>query len=183
MSALPKLSPKVYLEQERLSDSKSEYIAGELFAMSGGSPAHNLIGANIIRELGNQLKKRPCRVYTSDQRVQVSDGYVYPDVSIVCGKPEFADSDNLQNPTMLVEVLSPSTEDYDAGSKFAHYRQIDSLQEYLMVAQESHHFIHYIRQADNRWLLTEYTNEQTILELTSIDCQLSMEDVYDKVFE
>lgn len=163
MSALPKLSLEAYLKQERFNETKSEYIVGEVFAMGGGSPAHNLISSNIIRELGMQLKKRPCRVYTSDQRVQVHDGYVYPDVSVVCGEPIFADTDNLQNPTVLVEVLSPATGYDDAGGKFAHYRHIESLQEYIMVAQDTHHIIHCTKQVDNRWLLTEYTDAESIL--------------------
>lgn len=182
MSALPKLTPQAYLEFERQSETKNEYLAGEIFAMSGGSPTHNLIGGNIIRELGTQLKKRPCRVYPSDQRVEVQDGYVYPDVSIVCGEPNFTDEDNLTNPTVLVEVLSPSTEDYDAGGKFARYRLLPSLREYLMVAQDRHHLIHYARQADNRWLLTETTDAAATLELESIGCSLALAEVYDKVF-
>ncbi len=182
MSAVAKLSPQVYLVQERQSDSKSEYVAGEIFAMSGGSPVHNLIGMNIGASLHSQLKQRPCRVYTSDQRVQVSDGYVYPDVSIVCGTPLFSDKDNLCNPIVLVEVLSPATADYDAGGKFARYRQLDALQEYLMVAQDTYHLIHYRRQADNCWLLTDYTDANAILELPSIGCTLAVMDVYAKVF-
>jgi Uma2 family endonuclease len=183
MSALPKLSPEAYLVQERLNDTKSEYIAGDIFAMSGGSPAHNLIGGNIIGTLHAQLKQRPCRVYTSDQRVQVNDGYVYPDLSIVCGEPVFANKDNLQNPTVLVEVLSPSTADYDAGGKFTRYRHIDSLQEYLMVAQDACQLILCTRQADRSWLLREYTELTAKVELNSIACQLAITDVYDKVFD
>jgi Uma2 family endonuclease len=183
MSALPKFSPQEYLEQERRSAGKSEYIAGEIYAMSGGSPAHNLIGMNIGATLHNQLKQRPCRVYTSDQRVRVGDGYLYPDVSVACGKPIFADKDNLANPILLVEVLSPSSEDYDTGGKFARYRQIESLQEYLTVAQDRFHLAHYARQADNRWLLTEYADAQAVVELTGIGCVLAMADVYGKVFE
>lgn len=181
MSALPKLSAETYLELERQSDSKSEYINGEIFAMSGGSPAHNLISMNIGASLHSQLKKRPCRAYTSDQRVQVKDGYVYPDISIVCGEPIYTDKDNLINPILLVEVLSPSTADYDAGGKFARYRHIDSLQEYLMVAQDHQHLTHCVRQADDSWLLREYTDAQTVLQLNGIDCQLNMADIYDKV--
>jgi len=183
MSAFPKLSPEAYLVQERLSDTKSEYIAGDIFAMSGGSPAHNLIDMNIGASLHAQLKQRPCRVYTSDQRVQVNDGYVYPDLSIVCGEPVFANKDNLQNPTVLVEVLSPSTADYDAGGKFTRYRHIDSLQEYLMVAQDTCQIILCTRQTDRSWLLREYTDLAAKVELSSIACQLAMPDVYDKVFD
>jgi Uma2 family endonuclease len=115
MSALEKLSPQAYLERERLSAIKHEYTQGEVFAMTGASPEHNLIVMNIGASLHGQLKQRPCRVYSSDQRLQLNDGYVYPDITVVCGKPEFVDGDNLRNPTLIVEVLSPSTADYDLG--------------------------------------------------------------------
>ncbi|MCP4701060.1 MAG: Uma2 family endonuclease [Gammaproteobacteria bacterium] len=183
MSAVLKPGPQAYLEKERLSETKNEYINGEIFAMSGASPAHNLIVGNLIRELGNQLKKRPCRVYPSDLRVQVADGYVYPDVTVVCGQPEFAEDDNLSNPDLIVEVLSPSTEDYDLGGKFARYRQLASLREYLLVAQDKAAIMHYARQDGNRWLLTEWTDIKAVLELPGIKCTLALRDVYDKVFE
>lgn len=182
MSAVLKLTPQAYLDQERSSDTKHEYCNGEIFAMSGASAAHNLITGNLIRELGNQVRKRPCRVYPSDMRVQLPDGYVYPDVTVVCGKPEFYDQDNLSNPAVVVEVLSPSTADYDASGKFARYRQLDSLQEYLLVAQDRAHVLHYVKQAENRWLLSEY-KDTAEFELPSIECRLSLTDVYEKVFE
>jgi Uma2 family endonuclease len=182
MSALPKLSAQAYLEQERLSDTKHEFYNGEIFAMSGGSPAHNLIGANLIRELGVQLKKRPCRVYTSDQRVQLNDGYVYPDVSVACGKPEFFDKDNLTNPIVIIEVLSSSTADYDAGGKFARYRQLSSLQEYILVAQDRAHVMHYVKQAVHQWTLRDYF-EADEFELPNLECRLDLAEIYAKVFE
>jgi len=182
MSAVLKLTPQAYLEQERLSDTKHEYCNGEIFAMSGASAAHNLITGNLIRELGNQVRKRPCRVYPSDMRVQLADGYVYPDVTVVCGKPAFYDQDNLYNPQVIIEVLSPSTADYDASGKFARYRQLDSLQEYLLVAQDRAHVLHYVKQAQNRWLLSEYQNTDEF-ELPSIECRLSLVEVYEKVLE
>ena len=182
MSAVLKLTPQAYLEQERQSETKHEFIDGEIFAMSGASFAHNLISANLIRELGNQLKQRPCRVLPSDMRVQLHDGFVYPDVTVVCGKPEFFDKDNLLNPIVIVEVLSPSTADYDGSGKFARYRELASLQEYLLVAQDHRHVVHYVRQAENRWLLSEYRDADTF-ELPNIECCLSLADVYDKVFE
>jgi Uma2 family endonuclease len=182
MSAVLKLTPQAYLQQERLSDTKHEFCNGEIFAMSGASFAHNLITGNLVRELGNQLKKRPCRALPSDMRVQLDDGYVYPDVTVVCGKPEFYDKDNLRNPIIVIEVLSPSTEDYDASGKFARYRQLASLQEYLLVAQDCAHVLHYVKQAENRWLLSEY-RDTAEFELPSIECRLSLADVYDKVFE
>jgi Uma2 family endonuclease len=182
MSAVLKLSTQDYLHQERLSDTKHEYCNGEIFAMSGASAAHNLISMNIGASLHSQLKKRPCLVFPSDMRVQLRDGYVYPDVTVVCGKPEFYDKDNLCNPQVIIEVLSPSTADYDASGKFARYRQLDSLQEYLLVAQDRAHVLHYVKQAENRWLLSEYQNIDEF-ELPSIECRLSLIDVYEKVFE
>jgi len=182
MSAVLRLSPQTYLEQERLSETKHEFCNGEVFAMSGASYAHNVITANIIRELGNQLKQRPCRVLPSDMRVRVEDGFVYPDVSVVCGKPEFYDKDNLCNPSVIVEVLSPSTADYDANGKFARYRQLASLQEYLLVAQDRPHLLHYVRQAENRWLLSEYRGAVEF-ELPNIGCRLDLTEVYANVLE
>jgi len=181
VSAQLKLTPQDYLAQERLSDTKHEYTNGEVFAMSGGSFKHNLISMNLGASLHIQLKKRPCRVLSSDQRVQVVDGYVYPDLTVVCGQPEFADKDNLTNPSVVIEVLSPSTADYDGSDKFARYRQSPSIQEYLLVAQDKQHVMHYIRQADNHWLLIEYFDAQSHFQLPSIQCTLSFADIYDKV--
>lgn len=182
MVAITKLSPQEYLAQERASENKHEYQNGEIFAMSGGSFAHNLICMNLGASLHGQVKQRPCHVLPSDQRVQLKDGYVYPDVSVVCGKPEFADEDNLSNPVIVIEVLSPSTADYDGSGKFARYRQIASIQEYLLVAQDKTHVMHYVRQDESHWLLAEYFDEQARFELPSIQCELSIQDIYAKVF-
>lgn len=183
MSAVMKLDPQTYLEHERASEEKHEYVAGEVFAMSGASPAHNLIVMNIGATLHSQMRKRPCRVYPSDLRVQLADAYVYPDVTVVCGKPEFSEGDNLLNPNLIIEVLSPSTADYDAGGKFARYRQLVSLQDYVLVAQDKHSVVHYCRQDENHWLLTELNHVQDVIELEHLQCQLSLEDIYEKVFE
>src|SRR5437667_7846427 len=133
------LSPEEYLALERKAPVRSEYLDGDMVAMSGGSREHNLIVTNIVRELSNQLKGRPCEVYPSNMRVKVSATglYTYPDV-VVCGKPQFEDAnvDTLTNPTLIAEVLSDSTEAYDREAKFGHYRKIDSLLEYLLVSQE-----------------------------------------------
>jgi len=150
--------------------------------MSGASFAHNSIVSNLIRELGNQLRKHPCRVLPSDMRVRVSDGFVYPDVSVVCGKPELYDKDNLLNPTVIIEVLSPSTAEYDSGGKFARYRQLASLQEYLLVAQNQAHVQHYVKQTKNHWRLNEYRDAEELI-LPSIECRLNLADVYENVFE
>src|SRR5438067_352701 len=131
-------SAEEYLELEETADYKSEYFDGEVFAMAGGTPEHNLIAANLIGELRNQLEETPCRVYPSDQRVKIPDTglYTYPDVTVVCADPQFEEPDRraMLNPTLIVEVLSETTEAYDRGDKFAHYRRLSSLREYVMVA-------------------------------------------------
>src|SRR4051812_40698878 len=138
MSTQPKphLTPEQYLEIERAAEYKSEYFDGEMFAMSGAREAHNVVAMNIGAELREQLRQKPCRVYPSDMRVRVSSTglYTYPDVVAVCDKPQFADevTDTLLNPVLVVEVLSPSTEAYDRGRKFDHYKTIESLREYLL---------------------------------------------------
>jgi len=187
MTSVPKryLTPGEYLAKERKADFKSEYFQGEMFAMSGASREHNLIAGNVNRELGNQLRNRPCEVYQSDMRVKVSRTglYTYPDVVLVCGEPQFEDKnvDTLLNPTVLFEVLSETTEDYDRGKKSRHYRTIPSLQEYILVAQDKCHVEQFTRQPDNRWLLWETDDLESVLSLPSVGCALKLADVYAKV--
>ena len=142
-------TPEEYLALERQAQYKSEYYAGEIFAMAGASRWHNLIVANVIGELSLQLKGRPCTTYPSDMRVKISPTglYAYPDVTVVCGDAQVEDTqqDTLLNPTLIVEVLSESTEAYDRGSKFAHYRKLASLLEYVLIAQTKSHVEHYVR--------------------------------------
>lgn len=174
-----------YLALERKAQDKSEYFNGEIFAMTGASRRHNVMVANALAALHGQLRKRPCEIYPSDMRVKVSPTglYTYPDVVIVCGEPAFDDEqkDTLLNPTVLVEVLSKSTASYDRGEKFEHYRKLDSLNEYLVIAQNKYHVEHYVRQPDNQWLLSETDDVQSTVNLSSIGCRLSLLDVYDKV--
>ena len=187
MSAVPapRLTPQEYLVRERRAETKSEYLRGEVFAMSGASREHNLIAANTARQLGNQLRDRKCEVYQSDMRVKVSPTglYTYPDVTVVCGAPEFEDAevDTLLNPKVLVEVLSPSTADYDRGGKFTHYRRLPSLQEYVLISQDRPLIEHYVRQGRDEWLLTEQSSLEEILVLPSIQCQLPLSEIYLKV--
>ncbi len=187
MSTQPKphYTPQEYLALERKAQDKSEYFNGEIFAMTGASRRHNVMVANVLAALHGQLKKRPCEIYPSDMRVKVSPTglYTYPDVVVVCGEPRFDDEqkDTLLNPTVLVEVLSKSTASYDRGEKFEHYRKLDSLNEYLVIAQNKHHVEHYVRQPDNQWLLSETDDIQSIVNLSSIECHLSILDVYDKI--
>jgi Uma2 family endonuclease len=178
-------TPEEYLALERQAEYKSEYFNGEIFAMTGASRRHNLVAANVLASLHGQLRKRPCEIYPSDMRVKVSPTglYTYPDVVIVCGEPIFDDTqrDTLLNPTVLVEVLSKSTASYDRGEKFEHYRKLDSLAEYLVIAQNKYHVEHYIRQPDNRWLLSETDDIRETNHLSSIECDLALADIYDKV--
>jgi len=173
-----------YLTLERSASIRSEFHDGQIFAMTGASRAHNLMTVNIGRELSLQLKNRPCEAYISDMRVKAANArsYHYPDIAVVCGKPEFEDAfvDTLLNPTLLVEILSPSTEAYDRGGKFAHYRKIASLQEYLLVMQDQPSIERYLRQ-DDVWILSEAVGLDAALLLQSIDCVLNLNEVYDKV--
>lgn len=187
MSIQPKtfISPEQYLAIERQAESKSEYFNGEMFAMAGASESHVLIVTNVVAELRGQLRGRPCTVYSTDLRVRVSPTglYTYPDVVVVCGQPQFADEqrDTLLNPTLIVEVLSESTQDYDRGGKFEHYRAIASFHEYVLIAQDRYHVEHFAKQQDNRWLLSETNRPEDTIPLPSIDCVLALTEVYDKV--
>jgi Uma2 family endonuclease len=179
------ISPEEYLRLERQSQYKSEYLNGEIFAMTGASRKHNLITTNISSSLHRQLKARPGEVYAVDMRVKVraTGLYTYPDVAVVCGEPQFEDDlfDTLLNPTVLIEVLSPSTERYDRIAKSSYYRAIDSLTEHFLVAQDEIRLEQYVRQPDGQWLLYEYVTPDSTAQLTSIDCSLLLSDVYDKI--
>lgn len=181
----PYLTAEDYLALERTSEIKSEYLDGEMVAMSGTSRWHNLIVTNLVRDLSQQLKQNPCEVYSSDQRVQVSATglYTYPDVVISCGEPRFEDDhvDTLLNPTLIVEVLSPTTESYDRGKKFEHYRTLDSLAEYLLVSQDELLVEQFVRQAGGTWLFTATAGREGVVQLPSIGCTLALSEVYDKV--
>lgn len=180
-----KLSPHEYLALERQAVCKSEYYNGEVFAFAGASQSHNLIVTNVLTILNTQLKSQPCHVYPSDMRVKVNATglYTYPDVTVVCDEPKAEDEylDTLLNPTVIVEVLSPSTEHGDRIVKFAHYRRLPSVKEYILIAQDSIRLEQYVRQSDGRWLLSEYSDLNGIVELASIGCELSMAEAYAKV--
>lgn len=178
-------TPEEYLALERSSREKHEYFAGEIFAMGGASERHNLIVTNVVGELRRQLKGRPCKTYASDMRVKVAATglYTYPDVVVVCGDARFDDEqrDTLLNPTVLIEVLSKSTEAYDRGEKSEHYRQLESLAEYLLISQDKYHLEHYLRQPDHHWLLSEHNGLQSTVRLPAIGCELALAEIYDKV--
>ncbi|MEZ4730112.1 MAG: Uma2 family endonuclease [Caldilineaceae bacterium] len=182
---LTKLTAAEYLVLERAADHKSEYSTGEIRPMPGASRKHNLIATNILASLHFQLRKQPCEVYPSDMRVKVeaTELITYPDISVVCGEPRFDDShkDTLLNPTVLIEVLSPSTAAYDRGDKSENYRQIASLQAYVLVAQDKLHVEYYSRQPDNSWRFTEFKRAGDHVTLAVINCELALEDIYEKV--
>lgn len=187
MSAIPKiyLTPAEYLAFERQSDVKHEYFRGELFAMSGASQNHVTIFMNTSHLLVGQLKGRSCRTFGADMRVKVSPTglYTYPDLVVVCGRPRFEDKelDTLLNPTVIIEILSKSTEAYDRGEKFAQYRTLDTLLDYLLVSQDKPRIERFTRQADGGWLLTESAGLDAVMSIESIQCQLPLADVYDRV--
>jgi Uma2 family endonuclease len=174
-----------YLAFERASEEKHEYVAGEIYSMVGASNNHNIIVANLIITIGIQLRGRPCLVYPSDIWVGIPSvgSYTYPDVTAVCGTPEFEDAevDILLNPTVIIEVLSPSTEMYDRGKKFQNYRTLASLKEYILVSQDTHRIEQFVRQENEQWLLTDAAGLDSSITLPSINCSLALADVYDKV--
>jgi Uma2 family endonuclease len=178
------ITPEEYLARERSAVTKSEYYDGQIYAMAGTTRPHNLLAANLSRLIGNAIEHRACELYIADMRVRVDATglYAYPDLAVVCGEPRFVDgeSDTLLNPTLIVEILSPSTEKWDRGGKFANYRRLESLQDYLLVSQDKILLEHYSRQGD-QWLLTERNHPDQVLRLTSIDCEISLREVYAKV--
>ncbi len=192
------LTPEEYIAFERkaIPDAetvRSEYIDGEIIDMPGASRVHNLITNNISGELRNLLKGSRCETYANDMRVSspLTSSYFYPDVVVVCEKPRFEDDvfDILLNPIILVEVLSPSTEAYDRGEKFGHYRHLASLQEYVIVSQDKVLVEHYRRQEKQEsvpapgkdWIFTDFRELAEILPLPSIQCELPLQEIYERV--
>lgn len=186
MSAVPKpiYNADQYLALEEGADYRSQFYFGEIFAMAGASRRHNVVAGNIYAGLHGQLKGRRCEVYQNDMRVKVNpEFYTYPDIVVICGEPqvEKKNGENLLNPTLLIEILSPSTEKFDRGDKFRLYRLMPSVKEYLLVSQSNVNIEHYVRQEDNAWLFQEIRDLNGRVHLPSIDCELSLADAYDKV--
>jgi Uma2 family endonuclease len=178
------LTPQEYLERERAAETRSEYYAGEMFAMAGASFAHVTIVLNLAAELRSNLKEKRCAVYPIDLRLAVGATglYTYPDVMVICGKPAVIDAhlDTVTNPVVIIEVLSPSTEGYDRGRKFELYRAIPSLMEYLTVSQDKIHVEIHTRQPDDTWLLRDVRDSGPV-KLQSIEVELQLADIYEKV--
>jgi Uma2 family endonuclease len=180
-----KLSEAEYLVFERAADERHEYADGEIFAMSGGTWEHNLIAANILRELSTSVLDRPCSANGSDMRIQIpaTKRYTYSDVLVVCGQPVFTDEkrDTLVNPIVIVEVLSDSTESYDRGDELEQYETLPSLRDYVLVSQKKMRIEHFHRQADGTWQRRVFgAGERAAFE--SIGCELDVDRAYLKVF-
>ena len=175
------LTPEEYISFERKATTKHEYLKGQIVAMSGASFAHNFITLDTATQLNVQLMGGECQVAASDMRVKVSqtDSYFYPDVVVFCGEPIAEDNnfDTLLNPTVIIEVLSPSTETYDRGEKFEDYKQIESLKEYVLISQDTVYVEHY-RYQKSEWLKSEYKELDDVMQLHSIGSELRLQDIY-----
>ena len=179
-------TPEEYLALERKATLKSEYLNGEILAMSGANFAHNFLTVDVATELNIQSRGQDWEVYMSNRRVRTSakGAYFYPDVIVCCGEPEFEDNvfDTLLNPILVVEVLSPSTEAFDKGEKFMHYQELASLREYILVSQDRVRVEHY-RLTQTQWVQTEFQAREDVLPLASIGCELPLQDIYRRVPE
>jgi len=180
------ITEEEYLAMETESDLKHEYFEGEIFAMTGASEKHNLIAANVIGELRSQLKTKPCRVYPGDMRLKIEATglYTYPDVMIVCGPRRFAEpgrTDTLTNPLVIIEVLSDSTENYDRGKKFQHYKSLNSLREYILISQHQEKIECWFKNERGIWEFSETDTENPFIILMSVECELRLDEIYDKV--
>lgn len=172
-----------YLEQEQQSLEKHEFLDGKIFAMAGGTPVHAFVITGLSAEIRSALRRGPCTVYSSDLRIRVLETGLatYPDVTVICGKPRWApeDQDAATNPTVLVEVLSPSTEAYDRGDKWIHYQKIPSLREYVLVTPASRRVELYSRGEGGTWSYREVRDAELVL--ASVDCKVPLADVFDKL--
>lgn len=181
----PLLTPEEYLALERRGEGKHEYVAGEVVAMVGASFRHNLIQSDTQTSLNLQLRPTACTVVGSDLRVKITPLgiYTYPDLTIICGVPQFEDSelDTLLNPSVVIEILSISTERYDRGLKFHRYQLIPSLREYLLIAQDRPRIDHYLRRPDDSWGRTTIDGLDGIVALPTVDSTLALRDVYRQV--
>lgn len=179
------LTPDEYLAVERESEFRSEYVDGVVYAMTGASLNHIQVVSNVTAELVVQLRGRPCRTLSNEMKVRMPDSrrFFYPDVTVVCGEPQFHDerTDTILNPVLIIEVLSPSTEAFDRGLKFQSYQKLESLREYVLVAQDKHVVEQYVRQSGEKWTYSATIGRESSLSLPSVECTLNLQSVYDRV--
>ncbi len=178
------ITPEDYLAFERKAEEKHEFVDGIIYAMSGASREHNEITGNLFGELWTRFKKTPCRVYMNDMRVKINEtDYVYPDVVGLCDDIQLEDEqfDTLVNPALIIEVLSKSTQNYDKNKKMTLYQSLPTVQDYVLVSQDEYRVEHYQRKSQNQWLFTVLTEPQQILQLNSVNAEISLQDIYDRV--
>jgi Uma2 family endonuclease len=180
------ISPEEYLAQERLADYKSEYFEGEIFPMAGASLKHNLLAASIIRILIPKLMNTEFTVMQSDLRVHnpITESFMYPDIVIVGEDIEMLDdgeNDTLLNPLVIIEILSPSTAEYDKTTKFEAYKRLDSLQEYILVAQDQAHVEIFTRTGANTWSAAEFTSRSDNAPVSSIQVNMPLASIYERI--
>ncbi len=179
------ITAEEYLTEERAALDKHEYYEGEVFAMSGASLKHNVIFSNLFTDIGSKLKGKGCRPYGSDLRIHIPKNtlYTYPDISIICGEADLTDKefDTATNPSVIIELLSKSTRNYDKGEKFTLYRDIDSLKEYVLVDTEKIYVEKHIRNADGSWQLTDYRSLENSFTIESIQITILLMNVYEGI--
>ncbi|MBF0242932.1 MAG: Uma2 family endonuclease [Desulfamplus sp.] len=180
-----RMTPEDYLEFEKNSELKHEYFDGEIFAMVGARKNHNRVSSNTSRILGNQLLNRPCDVFISDMRVKIPEieKYTYPDIVVACDKVEFIEEelDSLLNPVVIIEILSDTTESYDRGLKFTHYRLIESLQEYILISQYHCQVEKFKRDKEGTWVYSSVEDMKASVKIDSINCELALSEIYYRV--
>ena len=188
MSALPKryFTPEEYAMLEEKAAYKSQYVAGEIFAMAGVEPAHDRLAYNLGGMFYVRFRGRDCTCHSADVKVRAKAGdlWTYPDWSIVCGKPQYDSSarpSSLLNPEVIFEILSPSTAAFDRGDKFERYKRIESLTDYVLVASEKMRIEHYVRQANGDWIYREHHDGTDVLKLESVEVELPLAEVYERV--
>lgn len=179
-------TPEDYLTFERKSDSRHEFLDGEIYAMAGESLPHSRICMNLAGEVRQQLKGKNCEPLSPNMKVRTSNAslFSYPDLTVVCGEPQFHDlkKDVLTNPRVVFEVLSPSTADYDRTTKFQRYRMgNETLTDYILVSQDKPFVEHFVKQADNNWIYRSYGAIEDVLKIETIECELSLREIYDRV--
>ena len=178
-------TPEEYLEFEEIAEYKSEYYQGEIFAMAGASINHNRITGNVFTGLNQGLTKKNCEAFINEMRIWVSskDLFTYPDILVICGKPEFYPNrnDTITNPLIIIEVLSDSTKNYDRGEKFEFYRSIPTFREYILIDQYKIHIEHFYIADNEKWTLVEYNDLSDILKLTKINFNISIKEIYSRV--
>lgn len=187
MSAIPepRYTLEEYLARERDAPYKNEFYRGQIFAMSGGSPRHNLIAGNMFARLHHRLRGTGCRPYNSAQRIRIAavDLCTYPDVSVICGELQLdrQDREAVVNPRVIIEVLSPTTESYNRSKKFDFYCELESLRDYILVAQDEPQVERFVRQDDGSWMLTVFKGLAAVLEFPALACTLPLSEIYQDV--